>query len=136
MKGFLLGFFISEISNTLSLFFPGTEKYSAFSDLYPRDITFCSYFIIPKSNNMKAFLTLVLILLFGAAALAQKTTHYGKVETLQMDIVLDSSLPVSHNSGQIKATKEDAVARLYKFKNTRVKRALAFSTKKNNPKLA
>lgn len=85
---------------------------------------------------MKAFLTLVLILLFGAAALAQKTTNYGKIETLQMDIVLDSSLSVSHNSGQIKAAKEDAVARLYKFKNTRVKRALAFSTKKNNPKLA
>ena len=85
---------------------------------------------------MKAFLTLVLILLFGAAALAQKTTHYGKVETLKMDIVLDSSLPVSHNSGKIEATKEDAVARLYKFKNTRVKRALSFSTKKNNPKVA
>ncbi|MBT8182038.1 MAG: hypothetical protein KJO53_10665 [Eudoraea sp.] len=85
---------------------------------------------------MKAFLTLVLILLFGAAALAQKTTDYGKVETLQMDIVLDSSLSVSHNSGQIEAAKKDAVTRLYKFKNTRVKRALAFSTKKNNPKLA
>jgi len=85
---------------------------------------------------MKAFLTLVLILLFGAAALAQKTTDYGKVETLQMDIVLDSSLSVSHTSGQIEAAKKDAVARLYKFKNTRVKRALAFSTKINNPKLA
>ena len=85
---------------------------------------------------MKAFLTLVLILLFGAVALAQKTTDYGKVETLQMDIVLDSSLSVSHNSWKIEAAKEDAVARLYKFKNTRVKRALAFSTKKNNPKLA
>ena len=85
---------------------------------------------------MKAFLTLVLILLFGAVALAQKTTHYGKVETFQMDIVLDASFPVSHNSGQIEAAKEDAVARLYKFKNTRVKRALAFSTKKSKPKLA
>jgi len=85
---------------------------------------------------MKAFLTLALILLFGAVALAQKTTHYGKVETFQMDIVLDASLPVSHSSGQIEAAKEDAVARLYKFKNTRVKRALAFTTKKNNPKLA
>jgi len=85
---------------------------------------------------MKAFLTLVLILLFGAVALAQKTTHYGKVETFQMDIVLDASLPVSHNSGQIEAAKEDTVARLYKFKNTRVKKALAFSTKKSKPKLA
>jgi len=85
---------------------------------------------------MKAFLTLVLILLFGAVALAQKTTHYGKVETFQMDIVLDASLPVSHNSRQIEAAKEDAVARLYKFKNTRVKKALAFSTKKSKPKLA
>ena len=85
---------------------------------------------------MKAFLTLVLILLFGAAALAQKTTDYGQVETLQMDIVLDSSLSVSHNSGQIETAKKDAVTRLYKYKNTRVKRALAFSTKKNNPKLA
>jgi len=85
---------------------------------------------------MKAFLTLVLILLFGAVALAQKSTDYGKIETFQMDIVLDYSLPVSHNSGQIEAAKEDAVARLYKFKNTRVKKALAFSTKKSKPKLA
>lgn len=85
---------------------------------------------------MKAFLTLVLILIFGAVALAQKSTDYGKIETFQMDIVLDYSLPVSHNSGQIEAAKEDAVARLYKFKNTRVKKALAFSTKKSKPKLA
>ena len=79
---------------------------------------------------MKAFLTLVLILLFGAAALAQ-TQSRG-----HLDLGEDSSLPVSHNSGQIEATKEDAVTRLYKFKNTRVKRALSFTTKKNNPKLA
>ncbi len=85
---------------------------------------------------MKAFLTLLLILLFGAVALAQKTTDYGKVETFQMDIVLDYSLLLSHNSGQIEGTKEDAVARLYKFKNSRIKKALAFSTKKNKPKLA
>ena len=85
---------------------------------------------------MKAFLTLVLILLFGAVALAQKSTDYGKIETFQMDIVLDYSLPVSFNSGQIEAAKENAVARLYKFKNTRVKKALAFSTKTNKTKLA
>jgi hypothetical protein len=84
---------------------------------------------------MKAFLTLVLILLLGAVALAQNDTDYGKVETFQMDIILDVSLPVSHHRGQDEAAKENAVARLYKFKNSRIKKALSFSTKKNNPKL-
>lgn len=84
---------------------------------------------------MKAYFTLLLILFFGAVALAQNTADHGKVETLQMDIFLADSLPVSNNSGQIKTAKEDAITRLYKFKNSRVKKALAFRTKQNRPKL-
>lgn len=85
---------------------------------------------------MKAIITLILVLLFGAAALAQNTTTDVKVEVSQMGIVLDSSIDAPVFTNEIAPTKENTVARLYKFKNSRVKKALSFNTKKNNPKLA
>lgn len=33
-------------------------------------------------------------------------------------------------------TTEDQITRVYKFKNTRIKKALSFTTKRNNSKLA
>ena len=85
---------------------------------------------------MKAIITLILVLLFGTAAMAQNTATDVKVEVSQMGIVLDSSIDVPVLNNEITAAKENTVARLYKFKNSRVKKALSFSTKKNNPKLA
>jgi len=85
---------------------------------------------------MKAIITLILVLLFGATALAHNTATDVKVEVSQMGIVLDSSIDAPVITNEITAAKENTVARLYKFKNSRVKKALSFSTKKNNPKLA
>ncbi len=85
---------------------------------------------------MKAIITLILVLIFGAVALAQNTPADVKVEVLQMGIVLDSSTDVVIAYNKITPTKENAVARLYKFKNARVKKALAFTTKRNKAKLA
>lgn len=85
---------------------------------------------------MKAILTLILVLLFGATALAQNTATDVKVEVSQMGIVLDGSIDAPVFNNEITTAKENTVARLYKFKNSRVKKALSFSTKKNTPKLA
>jgi hypothetical protein len=85
---------------------------------------------------MKAIITLILVLLFGAAALAQNTATDVKVEVSQMGIVLDSSINAPLFTDQNTAAEENTVARLYKFKNSRIKKALTFSTKKDKPKLA
>ena len=85
---------------------------------------------------MKAIITLILVLFFGAAALAQNTASDVKVEVSQMGIVLDSSIDLPILTCEVATAKENTVARLYKFKNSRVKKALAFSTKNNKPKLA
>jgi len=54
-----------------------------------------------------------------------------------MDIILVTRVD---NSGAIKKSKKTtpkkSIARLYKFKNSRVKKALAFTTKRNKPKTA
>jgi hypothetical protein len=85
---------------------------------------------------MKAIITIILVLLFGAAALAQNTPADVKVEVSQMDIVLDSSSDAVIIYNEITPAKENTVARLYRFKNSRVKKALAFTTKRNKAKLA
>jgi hypothetical protein len=58
------------------------------------------------------------------------------VEVSQMDIVLDSSSDAVIIYNEITPAKENTVARLYRFKNSRVKKALAFTTKRNKAKLA
>ncbi|WP_297704699.1 hypothetical protein [uncultured Eudoraea sp.] len=54
---------------------------------------------------------------------AQDSKVDTKVETIEMSIVTST-------------TKENTVARLYKNKNSRVKKALSFTTKRNKAKLA
>ena len=85
---------------------------------------------------MKAIFTLILVLFFGLTALAQNTTTNDTVEPIKMGIVLDSGIITISDSKEIKITSEKSVARLYKFKNSRIKKALAFTTKKDKPKLA
>jgi len=86
---------------------------------------------------MKAIFTLLLILFFGLIATAQNTDNNDTVESIEMGVVLDSG---SYNSKDLKEIQitapEKSVVRLYKFKNSRVKKALAFTTKKDKPKLA
>jgi hypothetical protein len=69
---------------------------------------------------MKAIITIILVLLFGAAALAQNTPADVKVEVSQMDIVLDSSSDAVIIYKEITTAKENTVAILYRFKNSRV----------------
>lgn len=77
---------------------------------------------------MKTILTIIFILFISIAAKAQDASKEVKVETIEMTIVTVAN--------EVKLEKETKVARLYKFKNSRVKRALAFKTKRDNAKMA
>ena len=75
---------------------------------------------------MKAIVTIIFIIFIGLTAQAQDNTPEVKVETVKTEIVTVT-----------KITQEDnAVARLYRRPNTRVKKALNFTTKRNKAKLA
>lgn len=75
------------------------------------------------------------MLALGVSAIAQNTPEDAKVALPEMALVLDTGVvsPVL-----VQKDKETApqVVRLYKRKNSRVKKALRFSTKKDKPKLA
>jgi hypothetical protein len=77
---------------------------------------------------MKTILTLIFVLFISVAAQAQDASVDTKATTVEMtaatsyeDVVLETSTEV---------------ARLYKFKNSRIKKALAFTTKRNKAKMA
>ena len=75
---------------------------------------------------MKTVVTIIFILFISFAAQAQNKTPEVKVETVKTEIVTVT-----------KITQEDnAVARLYRRPNSRVKKALNFTTKRNRAKLA
>ncbi len=95
---------------------------------------------------MKTLLTLVFVLVFGLTAFASTGTEnldnnlkveaYGKVTPTQMDIILDSGIIIDSNTNETESVLEKSSARLYKFKNSRIKKALAFRTKTRKPKIA
>lgn len=87
-------------------------------------------------NNMKSVLTLVLVLFLGTMAIAQNTENNGKVDTFKMGVVLVISTPDIDLSENNPFVGTKALARLYRYPNSRVKKALSFSTKKDSPKLA
>ena len=75
---------------------------------------------------MKAIVTIIFILFIGLTAQAQDKAAEVKVETVKTEIVTVTEI-----------TEEDnAVARLYRRPNSRVKKALNFTTKRNKSKLA
>jgi len=78
---------------------------------------------------MKTLLTLIFVLFIGVAAQANTVKQEVKVETVAMSIVTSTQNKVS-------VKNENKVARLYMFKNSRVKKELSFSTKLNKAKLA
>ncbi|MCM4173765.1 hypothetical protein DHD32_20020 [Arenibacter sp. TNZ] len=78
---------------------------------------------------MKTLLTLIFVLFIGVAAQANNVEQEVKVETVTMSIVTSTANEVS-------VKNENKVARLYMFKNSRVKKELSFSTKLNKAKLA
>lgn len=83
---------------------------------------------------MKSIGTLIFILTFGAIALAN-TEINDKINVIEMGVVLDTSDGSANASSQIEVDPENGLARLYKFKNSRVKKALAFATKHSQSKL-
>ena len=78
---------------------------------------------------MKTLLTLIFVLFIGMAAQANNVEQETKVETVTMGIVT-----VVKNKVSVK--NENKVARLYMFKNSRIKKELSFTTKMNKAKLA
>lgn len=95
---------------------------------------------------MKAILTILFVLLSGVAALANtndqrlelnpKIQSYDEVKFSQMGDFVDSGIVVATKYNEVETGTKKEVARLYKFKNSRIKKALAFSTKKNKAKMA
>ncbi|KAB7531272.1 hypothetical protein F8C76_07205 [Flagellimonas olearia] len=78
---------------------------------------------------MKTILTIIAVIFIGTVAMAQDTSKEVKVDTVAAGVELNIDIQ--------KQTKgETEVARLYKFKNSRVKKELSFKTKKDRAKLA
>ncbi|MEO9660883.1 MAG: hypothetical protein ABJG16_06690 [Maribacter dokdonensis] len=78
---------------------------------------------------MKTLATIIFIIFLNFTAQAQNTTSEVKVETIEMSIVTETT-------NEVKTESTTEVARLYKFKNSRIKRDLNFITKANKPKMA
>ena len=78
---------------------------------------------------MKIIIATIFIIFLSFTAQAQDNTSDVKVETIEMGIVTETTFEVKENTST-------EVARLYKFKNSRIKRDLNFITKANKPKMA
>ncbi|THV60287.1 hypothetical protein EZV76_06925 [Flagellimonas alvinocaridis] len=78
---------------------------------------------------MKTILTIIAVIFFGTVAMAQDANKEVKVDAVTVGVELNIDI-------QKQAKKETEVARLYKFKNSRVKKELSFKTKKDRAKLA
>ncbi len=83
---------------------------------------------------MKAISTLCFVLTFGAMALANTETDV-KINSIEMGVVLGSGTDGLNGASQTAVGTENDLARLYKFQNARVKKALAFDTKHTAAKL-
>ncbi len=76
-------------------------------------------------TTMKLITTLFFVLLIGISTQAQDVKNTSKKEV---------SVEASFN--EVEAKKENNIARIYKYKNHRITRALSFTTKKSKSKLA
>lgn len=85
---------------------------------------------------MKALVPLLIILFTGASALAQNPKQNDKVDSIEMGIVMVDSVTYAFDSKTVKIDAETSIVRLYRNKNSRVKKELAFITKTNYGKLA
>ncbi|MFH6601921.1 hypothetical protein ACEZ3G_00420 [Maribacter algicola] len=79
---------------------------------------------------MKTIATLIFVLFVGMAAQAQNTTKEVKVETIEMSIVTEITVEKTVTE------KNTEVARLYRRSNSKVKKALSFTTKRDRAKMA
>ena len=87
-------------------------------------------FIYVKQTVMKTIATLIFILFIGVAAQAQNTTEQITIDAIEMTTV------TSTENKEVTLEKTNEVARLYKYKNSRVKKALSFTTKRNKAIMA
>ncbi|MDO1511442.1 hypothetical protein Q2T41_02025 [Maribacter confluentis] len=78
---------------------------------------------------MKTIVTIIFIIFLSFTAQAQNSTKEVKVATIEMSIVEDITITETANNKM-------EVARLYKYKNSKIKKALNFITKANKPKMA
>lgn len=78
---------------------------------------------------MKTIVTIIFIIFLSFTAQAQNTTNDVKVDTIEMSIVKEVTIKETSN-------QKMEVARLYKYKNSKIKKALNFITKANKPKMA
>ena len=78
---------------------------------------------------MKTIFTIITITFFGTMASAQDLSKEAKVETIAMGVELKFEI-----NNEVR--KDRKTARLYKFKNSRIKKELSFKTKKDRAKLA
>jgi hypothetical protein len=87
--------------------------------------------------TMKAILTLIFIIIFGAVALGHNNSyHENKVEYHEVGVLLDHSALRTLLEEEVSISHTKKVARLYLRSDTRVKKALNFSTKYTKAKLA
>ncbi|MGO4921318.1 hypothetical protein [Maribacter spongiicola] len=85
---------------------------------------------------MKALITILIVIFAGALAIAQTPQTDDKVNPTEVGIVLVDSLNDISNKKTITITTETSIARLYRYKNARVNKELAFVTNKTYGKLA
>jgi hypothetical protein len=78
---------------------------------------------------MKAILTFVFFIFITTTAMANTGAKQVKVETISYGVELRITIEESD-------VKQTQVARLYKRKNSRIKKALKFTTKRNKAKMA
>lgn len=78
---------------------------------------------------MKTVATIIFIIFLGITAQAQTANTNLKVETIEKTIVTESTY-------SLKVDNKTDVARLYRFKNSRIKKELNFITKADKPKMA
>lgn len=79
---------------------------------------------------MKTIATLIFVLFIGLAAQAQDAPKEVKVDTVEM------SYDTTAASKEAALEMKTEVARLYMFKDAKIKKALSFRTKRDRSKLA
>ncbi|WP_396638384.1 hypothetical protein [Maribacter sp. R77961] len=85
---------------------------------------------------MKLVITSILVLFTSTLAFAQDSENNDKVDTFKVGVVLVTGTPSTIPAESSSNFNEQVIARLYRYPNSRVKKALSFRAKKDRPKLA
>ena len=95
---------------------------------------------------MKAILTILFVLICGVAALANTNNNqvvlnpqienHDEDKSIEVGTTMDTGIVVATKYNEVETAYETKITRLYKFKNSKIKKALAFTTKRNKAKMA